>query len=203
MLRNAERHRDNPEFQRDMLMTVEHVVGRMNALMLQLRTGATPVEKPRQVDLEALARRVSVAKTGERPPIRLDLRPACAIGHEDRLEHVIGHLVQNALDATASSGEVSVRISREGGKVQIEVRDTGAGMTAEFVRERLFKPFETTKGEGMGIGVYESSQYVRSIGGDIRVESAPGAGTSVRVLLPEFAAAADRPDEAASVGAQK
>jgi signal transduction histidine kinase len=92
-----------------------------------------------------------------------------------------------------------VRISREEGKVEIEVRDTGIGMTAEFVRERLFKPFETTKGEGMGIGVYESSQYVRSIGGDIRVESAPGAGTSVRVLLLEFAAA-DRPDEAASLG---
>ena len=68
------------------------------------------------------------------------------------------------------------------------------------MRERLFKPFETTKGEGMGIGVYESSQYVKSIGGDIRVESAPGAGTSVRVRLPEFAAAADRPDVGADAG---
>jgi putative PEP-CTERM system histidine kinase len=200
MLRNAERHRDNPEFQRDMLTTVEHVVGRMNGLMLQLRTGTTPVEKPRQVDLEALVRRVSAAKIIERRPIRLELRPACAIGHEDRLEHVIGHLVQNALDATASSGEVAVRISREKGKVQVEVRDTGTGMSAEFVRERLFKPFESTKGEGMGIGVYESLQYVKSIGGDIRVESAPGAGTSIQVLLPEGAAAAGRPDAGADGG---
>ena len=200
MLRNAERHRGNPEFQRDMLTTVEHVVGRMNGLMLQLRTGTTPVEKPRLVDLEALVKRVSTAKAGNRPPIRLDLRPACAIGHEDRLEHVIGHLVQNALDATAVSGEVSVRISHEEGKVQVEVRDTGTGMSAEFVRERLFKPFETTKGEGMGIGVYESSQYVKSIGGDLRVESAPGAGTLVQVLLPEVAAAGP-PDADADVGA--
>jgi putative PEP-CTERM system histidine kinase len=203
MLRNAERHRDNPEFQRDMLTTVEHVVGRMNGLMLQLRTGTTPVEKPRQVDLEALVRRVAAAKAGERPAIRLDLRPACAIGHEDRLEHVIGHLVQNALDATVSSGDVSVRISHEKGKVQIEVRDTGAGMSAEFVRERLFKPFETTKGQGMGIGVYESSQYVKSIGGDILVESTPGVGTSVQVLLPEVAAAPGRPDVGVTPGSRQ
>src|SRR5207244_11752801 len=68
MLRNAERHRDNPEFQRDMLMTVEHVVGRMNRLMLQLRTGTTPVENPRSVELEPLVRRVCAAKTGARAP---------------------------------------------------------------------------------------------------------------------------------------
>ena len=57
-------------------------------------------------------------------------------------------------------------------------------MTPEFVRERLFKPFETTKAAGMGIGVYESAQYLKSVGGEIRVDSVPGAGTSVRVLLP-------------------
>src|SRR5213079_3087501 len=90
MLRNAERHRDNPEFQRDMLSTVEHVVGRMNALMLQLRTGTTPVEKPRQVELEPLVRRVCASKGSTRSPIRLDLNAVSGLGHEDRLEHVIG-----------------------------------------------------------------------------------------------------------------
>jgi signal transduction histidine kinase len=78
---------------------------------------------------------------------------------------------------------VEVRIGREGASAMVEVRDTGAGMTPDFVRERLFKPFETTKPAGMGIGVYESSQYIKSIGGEIRVESTPGQGTSVRVLL--------------------
>src|SRR5256885_11798704 len=75
MLKNAERHRDNPEFQRDMLTTVEHVVGRMNALMLQLRAGTTPVEKPRQVELEPLVRRVCASKSGPRSAIGLDLAP--------------------------------------------------------------------------------------------------------------------------------
>ncbi|HEY5861806.1 MAG TPA: XrtA/PEP-CTERM system histidine kinase PrsK, partial [Casimicrobiaceae bacterium] len=183
MLRNFERHRDNPEFQRDMLTTVEHVVGRMNGLMLQLRTGMTPGEKRRVVDLEGLVRRVCAAKGDTRTPIAVETMPLPALGHEDRLEHVIGHLVQNALDATAEHGQVEVRIGREGASAVVEVRDTGAGMTPEFVRERLFKPFETTKPAGMGIGVYESSQYVKSIGGEIRVESTPGQGTSVRVLL--------------------
>ncbi len=184
MLRNAERHRDNPEFQRDMLTTVEHVVGRMNGLMLQLRTGQAAGEKRRLVELEGLVRRVCAAKAGDRTQIAVDSTPLHALGHEDRLEHVIGHLVQNALDATAGGGTVEARVGRDGAFAVIEVRDTGQGMTSEFVRERLFKPFETTKASGMGIGVYESLQYVKSIGGEIRVESAPGAGTSVRVVLP-------------------
>jgi signal transduction histidine kinase len=68
----------------------------------------------------------------------------------------------------------------------VEVGDTGQGMTAEFVRERLFKPFQTTKATGMGIGAYESLQYVQELGGRVQVESAPNAGTQVRLLLPRF-----------------
>src|SRR6266404_4977230 len=100
MLRNAERHRENPEFQRDMLATVEHVVGRMNHLMLQLRTGETPLGKPRLTDLEVIVRTACAAREDARAPIDVDLTSGIsAIGHADRLEHVIGHLVQNALDA--------------------------------------------------------------------------------------------------------
>ncbi len=185
LLKNSERHRNNPEFQKDMLSTVEHVVGRMNHLMLQLRTGATPVEKPRSTDLESLVRRVCAAKSGSQAPIALELEPgACTVGHEDQLEHVIGHLVQNALDASAESGTVTVRLGHEGRFVVVEVTDTGIGMSPEFVRERLFRPFETTKAAGMGIGVYESSRYVAGLGGQILIDSTPGAGTRVRVLLP-------------------
>ncbi|HEY2818305.1 MAG TPA: XrtA/PEP-CTERM system histidine kinase PrsK, partial [Casimicrobiaceae bacterium] len=185
MLRNAERHRDNPEFQRDMLMTVEHVVERMNRLMLQLRTETTPVEKPRQVELGGVIRRVCASKQGPRSAVRLELGSVSALGHEDRMEHVIGHLVQNALDATAAGGDVSIKLGISGQYASIDVRDTGTGMPAEFIRERLFKPFQTTKTAGMGIGVYESAQYIRGLGGDIQVESAPGVGTTVHVLLPQ------------------
>jgi signal transduction histidine kinase len=68
----------------------------------------------------------------------------------------------------------------------VEVGDTGHGMTPEFVRERLFRPFQTTKETGMGIGAYESFQYVQELGGRVQVDSTPGAGTQVRLLLPCF-----------------
>ena len=185
MLKNAERHRDNPEFQRDMLTTVEHVVGRMNQLMLQLRTGAAPVGKPRLTDLETIVRAVCKARTGGQARIDLELASGLlALGHEDRLDHVIGHLIQNALDATAAGGRVRVRMFRDEAFVVVEVTDTGIGMSAEFIRERLFKPFETSKPTGMGIGVYESAQYVASLGGKIQFDSTPDAGTRVRLLLP-------------------
>jgi putative PEP-CTERM system histidine kinase len=185
MLRNAERHRENPEFQRDMLATVKHVVERMNQLMLQLRTGTTPVESPRPVALEPVVRRVCAAKTDDDARIDLDLTPGVVtLGHEDQLEHVIGHLIQNALDATANGGKVSVRLHRDDRFATIEVADTGIGMSHAFIHERLFKPFETTKKAGMGIGVYESSQYITGLGGQMLVDSTPNVGTRVRVLLP-------------------
>jgi putative PEP-CTERM system histidine kinase len=185
LLRNAERHRNNPAFQRDMLMTVGNVVERMNRLMLQLRTGATPVEQPRPVNLENVVRQVCVAKSGQNAPIDVELAPGIsAMGHADQLEHVIGHLVQNALDATSGEGRVSVKLRRDDDAAVIEVADSGVGMTPEFVRDRLFKPFETTKSTGMGVGVYESSQYVTALGGRIVVDSTPNVGTRVRVVLP-------------------
>ena len=191
MLRNAERHRDNPEFQRDMLSTVQNVVEHMNKLLLQLRTGATPVDSPSLIDLEGIVRRVVSGKTDGGPPIRLDLTPAmCTLGHEDRLKHVIGHLVQNAQDATAERGEVSVRLFPDGRMAVIEIADTGVGMSPDFIRDRLFKPFETTKASGMGIGVYESSHYVTGLGGQIAIDSTPNVGTRVRILLPLAGAAA-------------
>jgi putative PEP-CTERM system histidine kinase len=185
MLRNAERHRDNPEFQRDMLVTVGNVVERMNRLMLQLRTGATPVDKPRPVNLEAVIRNVCAAKAAQNASIETELTTGlCGMGHADQLEHVIGHLVQNALDATSGNGSVSVRLHRDDGAAAIEVTDSGVGMTPEFVRDRLFKPFQTTKATGMGVGMYESSLYVAEIGGRILVDSTPNVGTRVRVLVP-------------------
>ncbi|MGE5100038.1 MAG: XrtA/PEP-CTERM system histidine kinase PrsK, partial [Deltaproteobacteria bacterium] len=200
MHRNAERHRDNPAFQSDMLVTVAHVVERMNALMLQLRTGTRPIESARNVDLEAVLRRVCSGKAG--CPVPVDLRASgsvTVVGHEDRLEHVIGHLVQNAIDATPPGQRVDLSVAVDGQFVVVSVVDRGSGMTPEFVRERLFKPFQTTKPMGMGIGVYESQQYVTSVGGDIRIDSKPGMGTRVEVRLrlvePPQASQAQRTEE--------
>jgi putative PEP-CTERM system histidine kinase len=191
LLRNAERHRENPEFQRDALETVAHVTQRMNAIMLQLRTGTTPVDGPKPVELAALVRKIQSAKGVLRPAIAVDAAAELhVLGHEDRLERVIGHLVQNALDAAGESGKVAVRVFRDGANAVVEVADDGVGMTPEFVRDRLFRPFQTTKPHGMGIGVYESFQYVTGLGGRILVDSTPNVGTKVRVSVPECDVAA-------------
>lgn len=198
MVRNAERHADNPEFQRDMLETVSHSVERMKQLMMQLREGTTPSDGAIGVDLEAIARRIAKAKEQQSPLV--DVRIAAAViarGHGERIERVIGHLVQNALDATPPTGKVWIAIDREGSMATVEVGDTGQGMSPEFVRERLFKPFQTTKEAGMGIGAYESRQYIQELGGDIRVESAEREGSRFFVKLPliEISKASDLSDQ--------
>jgi len=195
LLKNAERHGDDPEFRKDMLGTVEHVVGRMNQLLLQLRAGTTPVEAPRPVALGALVARIGEARASQQPSVAVEAPAAIqALGHEDRLERVIGHLVQNALEATPPDGQVALRVFEEGEYAVVEVADTGAGMSSEFVRERLFKPFQSTKPTGMGIGAYESSQYIGELGGRILVDSRPNGGTRVKVFLPRVGSRRDTPD---------
>jgi putative PEP-CTERM system histidine kinase len=194
LLRNAERHRDNPDFQRDMLGTVEHVVGRMNQLMAQLRAGSTPVESPQSVDLATIARRAFGARAGGRAGAELDLDLGVfVLGHPERLERAVGHLIQNAFDAVGDNPRVRVRVFRDGAEGIVEVSDNGVGMTPEFVRERLFRPFQTTKKMGMGIGAYESMQYVAALGGRITVDSVAGAGTTIRARLPLAEAAQTTP----------
>ncbi len=185
MVHNAERHADNPEFQRDMLETVNHSVDRMKQLMMQLREGTTPAVGPCGVDLEAIAQRVRKSKSQQLPTVSLSVQDSVvARGHEERIERVIGHLVQNAIEATPPAGKVWINIGREGSMATVEVGDTGRGMSPDFLRERLFKPFQTTKHAGMGIGAYESRHYVQELGGDIRVESKENVGTRFFIKLP-------------------
>lgn len=187
MVKNAERHSDNPEFQKDMLLTVEHSVERMRQLMLQLRAGATPVAGTFGVNLAAIIRRIQQDKAGQEPRPQLSLQDGImARGHEERIERVIGHVIQNALDATPVDGRIDVLLDVHDGMARVEVRDTGQGMAPEFVRDRLFKPFQTTKAAGMGIGAYESFQYVQELGGRIEVDSVLNVGTRVSMAFPLF-----------------
>jgi putative PEP-CTERM system histidine kinase len=187
MMKNAKRLQDNPEFRQDMLMTVENALDRMRQLMLQLRDGATPPGTAFGVELEAIARRIAVVAAERGRTLELDIVTSVVTrGHEERLERIVGHMVQNAFDATSAEGRVWLKLDRSSGQALIEVGDTGHGMSEEFLRERLFKPFQTTKQAGMGIGAYESYQYVQELGGKISVHSQVDQGTIVTVLLPLF-----------------
>ena len=192
MMKNAQRLHANPEFQQDMLMTIENSLEKMRQLMLQLREGATPPGTAFGVDLGRVVQRIESAAAHRGRKLELAVAERVfARGHEERLERVIGHVVQNALDATDADGRVWLKVGRFGGQARIEVGDTGHGMSAEFIRDRLFKPFQTTKSAGMGIGAYESFQYVRELGGSIDVRSEPDKGTEVTLLLPLFEAQND------------
>jgi len=187
MMKNAKRLSGNPEFQQDMLLTVENSLERMRQMMLQLREGATPPGATFGVDLTAIAQRmVNVADARGRVLEFASEEAVAARGHEERLERIMGHVVQNAFDATDVTGRVWLRLDRFAGHARIVVADTGKGMSQEFIRDQLFKPFQSTKQAGMGIGAYESFQYVQELGGKIQVESEPGRGTNVTILLPLF-----------------
>jgi putative PEP-CTERM system histidine kinase len=189
MMKNAKRLGSNPEFQQDMLMTVENSLDRMRQLMLQLREGATPAGSAFGVNLAHIIQRIELAagKRGRRLEVNL-LDQLLTRGHEERLERIIGHVVQNAFDATDAKGRVWLNLDRANGQARVLVGDSGTGMTQDFIRERLFKPFQSTKPAGMGIGAYESFQYVQELGGRIEVDSEPGHGTTVQLLLPLFEA---------------
>lgn len=187
MLKNAERHKHNPEFQEDMLGTVAHVESRMRALMAQLQEKRS-IDPPRRVEMGALIERVQVAKRHHRPQVEVNISgemPIEVLAHPERLERVIGHLVQNALDATPEDGKVVTRVDRAAGdSVRVLVEDSGCGMTKDFIRERLSRPFQTSKAGGMGLGVFEAQQYIQEIGGRLLFDSEPGRGTRVTVTLP-------------------
>jgi len=187
MMKNAERHRDNPEFQQDMLITVESSLDKMRQMMLQLREGERPVGGTSGVDLQPLLQRIAQSAHQRGRLVGLDVVDRVATrGHEQRLERVIGHVVQNALDATSASKNVSIRLFQSAGRAVVEVTDAGVGMSPDFIQNRLFRPFSSTKTSGMGIGSYESFQYVKELGGSIDVKSEVGQGTVITLYLPLF-----------------
>ncbi len=185
MLDSAERHKHNPQFQADMLGTLDHSVQKMKGLLQKLARGEVQ-ERPRLVLLcQLLERAVQAHSLGEpRPRLELHAIGLAVRAHGARLERVIGHLLQNAIEATACDGQVTVRLWRRGGEAVVEVADSGSGMDPQFIRERLFRPFDSTKAAGMGIGVFESREYAREIGGRLEVESVKAAGSTFRLVLP-------------------
>ena len=185
MMQNARRLKDNAEFQEDMLNTVENSLDKMRRLMLQLRSGETPAGVSSGVVLQALVERIRAAALSRGRTVEVQVQdPVVTRGHEERVERVLGHIVDNALDASGATDRVVLTLAREGSQAKIVIRDSGQGMSAEFLNHRLFKPFSSTKVNGMGIGAYESRQYIQEIGGSLAVESELGRGTVVTVLMP-------------------
>ena len=158
----------------------------MRRLLKQLEQGS-PVSHQQRVEISKLVLRVVSARS-DNGNIRCSFPETHAFwvrAHPEQLTSVLTHVVANAQEATNGSGSVTIVLREaQGERVLIEVRDEGEGMTEEFIRHKLFKPFETTKGaSGMGIGAYQAREIVRGLGGEMSVTSQVGKGTVVSILL--------------------
>ncbi|MBV8686177.1 MAG: PEP-CTERM system histidine kinase PrsK [Alphaproteobacteria bacterium] len=193
--RNAERHADKPEFRQDMIATLESSVRKMNDLLARLSRGNPNVEAEpvRAIAAASAAARVAEVKRRVHPvDVAGDLGLA-ALADPARLEQALMHLVQNAIDASPDGAPVRIEIGRRGEEAAIDVIDRGAGMSADFVRTRLFQPFASTKASGFGVGAFEAKSLVAAMGGRLEVESREGFGTRFTLFLPLApGAAADR-----------
>ena len=190
LARNAEKHSGNPEFRADMLVTLKNSSEKLNALLARLgRYGAQGGETVQPVAVAPLLHTIAERYKAQHPVTVIDAADCTVLAQPEALEQALVHLVQNAVEASGEAEAVLLQARREGNDAIIDVTDSGPGMTPEFVRSRLFKPFQSSKAGGFGIGAFEAREIVRAMGGRIEVESHEGLGSRFAVRLPLAAAA--------------
>jgi signal transduction histidine kinase len=196
VLENLEEHFGDPEFKRSVVELLEGTRDRLDTMVSRWTAHTDSILIKVQVDVNDLVREVlrvaHVRRAGGNGPPRVtaELTPVPRVwGDPHYLQDALLSVVQNALEAVApAGGRVTVRSreERRGRKhaVVVEIEDDGPGMSEDFVRNQLFRPFQTTKPEGVGLGLYTSSQILLFHRGDLVVKSRPGEGTLVRAILP-------------------
>jgi putative PEP-CTERM system histidine kinase len=185
LARNAERHADNPEFRADMVATLRGSVDKMNDLLARLspRAGAR-VQRIEAQPLRPLLANAIATKRGEH---EVQLRGDAGLWAEvdgPALEQAVSHIIQNAVEACSATVPVTVRVASREGSVTISIADKGVGMDSDFVRNRLFQPFSSSKPGGFGIGAFEARSLIAAMGGRLGVDSSPGTGTTFTITLP-------------------
>jgi putative PEP-CTERM system histidine kinase len=182
---NAEKHADNPAFRADMLVTLRNSADKLSALLARLgRYGSGQASASGEIELVALAKGLVARFAGVHPVHLTREDPVRVMGNREALEQALIHLVQNAIDASPGGAPVFLDVTAEGLSGTIEVVDAGHGMSPEFVRTGLFKPFVSSKPGGFGIGAFEARELVKAMGGRVSVESREGLGTRFAIALP-------------------
>ncbi|MEO5722513.1 MAG: ATP-binding protein, partial [Chthoniobacterales bacterium] len=186
-LKNLPIHFDDPAFRQDALRAISSTVERINSVTSKVSVLRGKLEiHPVEFDLNQLVRE-AITKSSELAGMKIetDLQPAPKIrADRERLESVITNLLLNARDAVAGGGEVEISTHTKDDRVFLTIRDTGCGMSAEFLRRQLFVPFQTTKKQGIGIGMFQTKAIVEAHGGTVQVTSELGKGSTFRVALP-------------------
>jgi putative PEP-CTERM system histidine kinase len=187
MLKNLPVHFDDPAFREDALRgigntarRIDEMIGRLTALRQR------PHFKPVETDLNQLVSEV-LERLDEMPHMELTKELQTLPGmlaDREQIQSVVTNLVFNARDAVSPGGRIRVRTEHVGGSVVLTVTDNGCGMSAAFLKDSLFRPFQSTKKKGLGIGMFQSRMIVEAHGGTIGVESETGKGSTFRVSLP-------------------
>lgn len=185
LARNAKRHADNPEFQTDMIATLQDSADKMNGLLERLsqHNKARPAD-PKPVKLAALIRSIIEKKRLLHTIESVEIDDSTVMADPARVEQILGHLIQNAIDASPDGRPILVNTRRRDFSFAIEVTDRGEGMSSEFIRSQLFKPFASSKDGGFGIGAYEARSLAIAMNGRLEVESKEGAGSRFTLILP-------------------
>ncbi len=182
---NAQKHADNPEFRADMLVTLSKSSEKLNALLDRLgRYGSGQAQQIRNVELGSLAKSLSERFKRVHPVSVTRGEPVEVLADPEGLEQALIHLVQNGIDASDSEVPLYLNVTSDGIHGQIDVIDAGSGMSPEFVRSGLFKPFVSSKDGGFGIGAFEAREIIKAMGGRLEVESRERVGTRFSVILP-------------------
>lgn len=192
LARNAERHADKADFRADMVETLKISAGRLSDLLVRL--------SPRERGSATEAGRTLVEPVLNEIAAEMRPRRALFVGCQAGLmawadagaiRQIVQHLVANAIDASEAGTPVQVIAVAEQARVRIDVIDQGSGMTRDFIRDELFKPFVSTKESGFGLGAFEALQIAQAAGGAIEVTSEPGKGSSFTLWLPHADARSD------------
>jgi putative PEP-CTERM system histidine kinase len=185
LTRNAELHAENPAFRADMLVTLRNSADKLNILLARLsRYVSGGTDRVCEVEVGDVVRQVAAQFRGRHSVLLAACEPCTILGNRESLEQVLVHLVQNAIDASEEGSAVLLGLTSDGIHACIEVVDSGCGMTPEFVRTRLFKPFVSSKQGGFGIGAFEARELVRAMQGRLEVESREGLGSRFLIRLP-------------------
>ncbi|ROR94851.1 putative PEP-CTERM system histidine kinase [Sinobacterium caligoides] len=190
VVQNAVKHKNNAEFFDDAINTIDNSVTRMSSLLSKLQTQSRSLNQV--IPAPKLITEAAQKCRHDWPVPELNL----AAGQDltinadiDTLTMVLCHLIKNAQEATPADGAITIGLHKKGTMVVISIEDTGSGMDDRFIRDRLFKPFDTTKsGKGMGIGVFQAREYIRSLQGEIHVKSQLGKGSLFTLSIPENSA---------------
>jgi putative PEP-CTERM system histidine kinase len=186
-MQNLPIHFDNPEFREDALRMIQQSVTRLNTMCSRLSMLSQKIElKPVETDLNELLRSTlpCLNGLGKGSLVQgLQALPNLLIDPE-QVQKVLTNLLLNAHDAVGEAGEIRVASESRDGWAILSISDNGPGMSKEFIENFLFRPFKTTKKQGMGIGLYQSKMIVEAHGGRIEVESEEGKRTTFRVYLP-------------------